>query len=258
MATFYKDDIIINMMLSATMFSKSTNEVLFSATMLEEPSLELGGEKAYVTDNYGMNIAAFNRQKTCTFSATNSLFSLGMLANQFGATPQTGSDILIPAREILKVASGNTVSLKHAPRTGSVSIDVLDDSRSSIGVRLTESATGSGVAVQDKKITITSDDVKAGTLVAVHYTYAGDAVRIANKTDSFTAAGEFRIEILFCDKCDQMTQYYGFLVFPNAALDNNATINLTSDGKHAFSVEALVDYCSEGQELCYVVVPDSK
>ena len=44
MATFNKDDLIINMVLSGTMFDKASGDVIFSLTMIEEPSLELGGE----------------------------------------------------------------------------------------------------------------------------------------------------------------------------------------------------------------------
>lgn len=257
MATFNKDDLIINMVLSGTMFDKASGDVIFSLTMIEEPSLELGGEKVYATDNYGLNIAAFNRSKTAKFSGSNSLFSLGLMANQLGSAKQTGSDIEIPMRELIQVASDKSVTLKKAPVEGSVAIEVLDSGKSITGVSLEQSASSSGdFSISGNKITFSSDKVSAGNYVGVYYKYVGNAVKIVNSADAFTTAGEFRLEVLFAEKCNQAIQYYGYIVFPSAALDNNATINLTTDGKHAFSIEAMTDYCSADHDLFYIVVPD--
>ena len=257
MATFNKDDLIINMVLSGTMFDKASGDVIFSLTMIEEPSLELGGEKVYATDNYGLNIAAFNRSKTAKFSGSNSLFSLGLMANQLGSAKQTGSDIEIPMRELIQVASDKSVTLKKAPVDGSVAIEVLDSGKSITGVSLEQGASSSGdFSISGSKITFSSDKVSAGNYVGVYYKYVGDAVKIVNSADAFTTAGEFRLEVLFAEKCNQAIQYYGYIVFPSAALDNNATINLTTDGKHAFSIEAMTDYCSADHDLFYIVVPD--
>lgn len=256
-AVFNKDDLIINMVLSGTMFDKASGNVIFSLTMIEEPSLELGGEKVYATDNYGLNIAAFNRAKTAVFSGSNSLFSLNLMSNQLGSTKETGSEIEIPMREILQVGAEKTLTLKKTPVDGSVTIEVLDEGKSITGVSLEQGASGgSGFTLASNIVTITAEDVTAGTYVAVYYKYLGDAVKIVNSANAFTTAGEFRLEVLFAEKCNQAVQYYGYIVFPSAALDNNATINLTTDGKHAFSVEAMIDYCSPDNELFYIVVPD--
>lgn len=263
MATaFNVDDLIIDHVLSGTMFDKSTGAPKFCLTMIEEPTLELGGEKVYADDPLGQHIAAFNRSKTATFSGSNSLFSLGLMADQVGAAKQVGTfsaKIQAPRREQLQV-SGGKVTLKDTPVTGTISIGKMNSSKSLTGEYIkVGTSSGSGEAtVSAKVITMPTSSVVDGDFVAVYYkTDITNAVKITNAADAHTSAGEFWVEVLFCDKCNQALQYYGFIVFPNAVLDNNVSLNVTTDGKHPFSLEAMIDYCSTNQELFYIVVPDS-
>lgn len=266
---FNKDDLIINMVLSGTMFDKKTRDVLFSLSMIEDPSLEIGGEKVYATDNYGMNIAAFNRAKTAKFSGSNSLFSLGLMANQLGTNKEIADSehkLTVPKREIIQVGfksggtANTTVSLAYAPVAGSITIERLDDGKSLVGttIPVEVSASSTAASVSDKVITLPTGMLAGTDWIGVYYEYETDsALKISNKSDAFTTAGEFHLEVLFAEKCNQAVQYYGYIVFPSAVLDNNATINLTTDGKHAFSIEAMTDYCSADKELFYIVVPDA-
>ena len=42
-------------------------------------------------------------------------------------------------------------------------------------------------------------------------------------------------------------------MIPKGKIDNNFTINLTTEGNHPFSITAMKDYCSEEEQLCYVL-----
>ena len=260
--TFNVDDLVIDHVLSGTMFDKSTGAPKFCLKMIEDPSLELGGEKVYADDPLGQHIASFNRSKTATFSGSNSLFSLGLMADQVGATKQVGTStakIQAPRREQLQVTSGK-VTLKDTPVTGTISIGKMNSNKSLTGeyIKIGTSSSAGEASVSGNVITMPTSGISDGDLVSVYYkTEMVDAVKITNAAESYTSAGEFWLEVLFCDVCNQSIQYYGFVVFPNAVLDNNASINLTTDGKHPFSLEAMIDYCSTNQELFYIVVPDS-
>ena len=265
---FNKDELIIDQVLSGAMFDKSDAHVLFLLNDISDPSLEMGGEKVYATDHLGMNIAAFNRSKTATFSGSNSLFSLGLIAAQAGTAKEiAGTDNLfaVPYKEYLLVGSdtdGNvntTVTLAKTPITGSVTIELLDEGRSLSGTNIPveSTASDSAASISENVITLpTGLDITAADYIGVFYEYETDeAVTVKNVIDSETISGEFRLEVLFCEKCNQSIQYYGYVVFPSAVLDNNATINLTTDGGHPFTIEALADYCSTDRELFHIIVP---
>ena len=260
--TFNVDELIIDHVLSGTMFDKSTGAPKFCLTLIEEPTLELGGEKVYADDPLGQHIAAFNRSKTATFSGSNSLFSLGLMAEQVGADKKVGtseSKIQVMRREQLQVAGGK-VTLKDTPVTGTISIGKMNASKSLTGeyIKIGTASSAGEASVSAKVITMPTSVVSDGDFVCVYYkTEMDKAVQITNAADAVTSAGEFWIEVLFSDKCNQALQYYGFIVFPNAVLDNNASINMTTDGKHPFSLEAMVDYCGTNQNLFYIVVPDN-
>ena len=233
--TFNVDELIIDHVLSGTMFDKSTGAPKFCLTLIEEPTLELGGEKVYADDPLGQHIAAFNRSKTATFSGSNSLFSLGLMAEQVGADKKVGtsaSKIQVMRREQLQVAGGK-VTLKDTPVTGTISIGKMNASKSLTGeyIKIGTASSAGEASVSAKVITMPTSGVSDGDFVCVYYkTEMDKAVQITNAADAVTSAGEFWIEVLFSDKCNQALQYYGFIVFPNAVLDNNASINMTTDG----------------------------
>ena len=59
--SFNVNNLIVDDILSATMFTKSGEQVLFGLNDISDPSLELGGNLVYATDHLGFNIAAFAR-----------------------------------------------------------------------------------------------------------------------------------------------------------------------------------------------------
>ena len=196
MATaFNVDDLIIDHVLSGTMFDKATGAPKFCLTMIEEPTLELGGEKVYADDPLGQHIAAFNRSKTATFSGSNSLFSLGLMADQVGAAKQVGTSsakIQAPRREQLQV-SGGKVTLKDTPVVGTISIGKMNSSKSLTGeyIKVGTSSNSGEASVSAKVITMPTSGVSDGDFVAVYYkTDIANAVKITNAADTYTSAGE--------------------------------------------------------------------
>ncbi len=257
---FNKDNLLIKDVLSGTMLSKSDMSVKFVCNDIASPSLELGGEKVYSTDRLGFNIAAYDRQKTAKFSGENGTFSLGVLAAQTGATKTVGSSsskIVTPTHDDFLVGANKTVTLKQTPVAGSISIAHMDRGKELIeSIEISTTAGASVASVSDKTVTLPTSGLDATDYIRVMYEYeASDAVSVVDTMNGTSISGIFRLEVLFADKCDQSTEYYGYIVFPSAVMDNNATINLTAEDKHPFTIEAMVDYCSENQELFHIVVP---
>lgn len=256
---FNKDNLLIVDVLSGVMLDKTDGNILFVVNDIASPSLEIGGEKVYSDDRNSYHVAAFDRQKTATFSGENGTFSLGVLAAQTGARKQVGSEsnkITVPFKEYVSVGSQGTITLKHTPIEGSVAIAKLDSGREFVEALEIGTEAGANTGVVSGTTLTLPTGLSAGDYIGVFYEYeTADAVTVVDTMDGKSISGAFRLEVLFADKCDQATQYYGYIVFPSAVMDNNATMNLTTEDKHPFSVEAMVDYCSAKQELFHIVVP---
>lgn len=77
--------------------------------------------------------------------------------------------------------------------------------------------------------------------------------RSRDGSENHAEAAEYIVDILACDVCNASVKRAGSIVFPKAKIDNNFSIDLTTEGTHPFSFSALKDYCSDDEELCYVL-----
>lgn len=265
---FNKDELIIADVLSGTFLKKGTREVLMLLNDIVDPSLSIGEETVYATDHIGVNIARFVRSKSASLSASNSLFSLGLLAAQSGTEKHVATSddkITVPAKDVITVGASSgttnkTITLSQTPVAGTITIELLDEGGSLTGTHIEVAATAgaSAASVSGKTVTLpTGLSLTADSVIGVFYDYESEeAVEVVDRAkDPQTISGIFRLEVLFCDKCDQSTQYYGYLEFPSATLSSEADIDLTTEGNHPFTVEAMADYCSTDRELFRIVVP---
>ena len=116
---FNVNELILDRVRSLTVHDLSNGEMLFRLTSLEDPSLQTTAEGEEVVDAIGALITTLYRAKKATFSASNSLISLGLAAAQFGAKKETASSdkkIIVPTYEIISVEDGTAeVTLKKKP-----------------------------------------------------------------------------------------------------------------------------------------------
>lgn len=259
---FNIDNLIINRALSGSMIDRENGEALYSLNQITEPSLEVTGEQAEVVDAVGTRVAVFDRSKAASLTGSNAFVNMGLAAAQFGSTKEIADEsnkILVPVREILVVGDGLKVTLGAAAVTSepiAVSAMTLDGGlTTSFQMGETVSAGKFTLTQQNKVITFNTGDVKVGDKVTVLYKKeSAEAVQIENRADMFTKGGEFWLEVLFCDPCNTNVEYHGFLVFPNAKMTNETTIDFNNEATHGFTIEANQDYCDEEKKLFYIVV----
>lgn len=256
---FNIENFIINRPVRATLFSKGTNEVLFSADQLTESSLECSGTQVYVTDGIGARVAAFDREKNATFTASSAFMNFGLMAAQLGADKEVAdetSKIIAPMFELIEVKDVTKITLSETPATEpkyiySTHTDKSKDKTYTLGT----AASATEFAVNGKEITLPTDAFQLGDMVAVWYEReTTQAISIKNTAQKFSKGGRFVLEVLGCDICDQNTEYYAYLVFENSKLDNNVTLNFSNEGTHQFTVNAMQDYCSADNELFRIIV----
>ena len=102
----------------------------------------------------------------------------------------------------------------------------------------------------------TTDAFKVGDKVAIWYDaeVEKDAQIIRNTTKDFAKSGKFVLEVLVAEPCAPEVEYYAYIIFNSAKLDNNVSLNLTTEANHPFSITALRDYCSDYDELFSIIV----
>ena len=256
--------LVIDRVLQATGFSKSTNEPLYRLTQVQNPSLTSSADQVDALDNTGVKIMSFDRNAAATFSAENAVKDMALLAQQLGSSQVESSDakkVVVPAFDVIDVVAGQTeYELANTPKA-TPSVYVLNGD-GSLGVKIenaTEAAEGK-FAYADGKITVAlGGAIKAESQLVVMYDYeaaTGKAISIANQANVFAKAHRLVVEVLAYDPCDTDTMIYMYLIFPNCKMSRNFDLTLDTESAHSFEVECMVDYCRNDKKLFEIVIPE--
>lgn len=247
---------VIDKVRRVTQVNLATDLIDWTMTSIESPQIEFTGESTEKTDADGTLIAKFDTAKGATFSGEGSLLSVPMLASQLGTTVEvanTTDKVKGEIFEILTLNSG-TATMSYTPSTAPTYVyGISDDKNIGDSIKV-------GTATENAKVSngvITMPASYKGTMVGVHYEFETDsAVKVTDGSENYADAAKYMVDLLVCDVCNPSVKRAGTLVFPKAKIDNNVTIDLTTEGTHPFSFEALKDYCGEGNTLCYWLFPE--
>jgi LysM repeat protein len=256
--------LVIDRVLQATGFSKSTNEPLYRLTQVQNPSLTSSADQVDALDNTGVKIMSFDRNAAATFSAENAVKDMALLAQQLGSSQVESSDakkVTVPAFDVIDVVAGQTeYTLANTPKV-TPSVYVLNGD-GSLGVKIendTAAAEGKFAYAEGKVTIVIGEAIKADARLVVMYDYeaaAGKAVSIVNNANVFAKAHRLVVEVLAYDPCDTDTMIYMYLIFPNCKMSRNFDLTLDTESAHSFEVECMVDYCSKDKKLFEIVIPE--
>lgn len=255
------DNLVINRALSGSMLNRSTGEAFYSLNQITDPSLECSGEQVYAVDALGSRVATFDRNKEASLSGSNAFVNLGLAAAQFGSDKKVASEtekIIVPVREVV-IVKGGAATLANTPAAGEiVSVSVMTKDGGIVKTLSQADAAGEGsFSIDGASISVDAASVPDETsLVVLYKKESASAIQIENRADCFAKGGEFWLEVLFVDPCDTNTEYHGFLVFPNAKMSNETTIDFNNEATHGFTIEAMQDYCDTDKKLFYIVVSE--
>lgn len=250
---FNANNYIIEKFRRVTQVNLVNGYVDWTATSIENPQIEFTGDAVEKTDAYGVLISKIDTAKGVNLSGEVSMISMPLMAAQLGAEVQVATEeVKLTGKtfEVLPVKEGSA-TLTYAPKVApkyvcALSADKNIDSYIDVG-------TEEGNA-QITGTTVTMPIDFAGTHIGVLYEYeTSAAVKVVNKSEEFAEAAQYIVDILAHDVCNPALKRAGSIVFPKAKIDNNFTLDLTTEGTHPFSFSALKDYCSEDAELCYII-----
>ena len=253
---------VIDRVLRGTMTSTTDGSVMYFINQITNPQLSFTADSVNAVDALGTTIQTYYRAKNATLSAENSMFDLGLLATQQGTEKHLASEadkIVAPALETIDVPSdGNTVKLSHVPTEDITQIYALNGD-STLGQKYTVNATPTATqfAYDSDSQTITLPTGLTSGQVFVMYEYETDAaVEVVGSATQFPKAGKFVMEVLGNDVCDPTKLIYAYVIFPNAKLDPNPDITLSTESTHPFTLQAQQAYCDKEKVLFKIVIPD--
>lgn len=257
---FDVSNFIIDRVLRGTMTSTTDGSVMYFINQITNPQLSITADNVQAVDALGTAIQTYYRAKNATLSAENAMFDLNLLATQNGAKKKIadeGNKIVAPALETIDV-TGTTVKLSHVPTEDITTIYLLkgDDT---LGQKFTvnPTATENNFAYDADSQTITLPTNVTSGAIFVMYDYETDsAVEVVSSATKFPEAGKFIMEVLGNDICDPTKKIYAYVIFPNAKLDPNTDITLSTESTHPFTMQAQQAYCDREKVLFKIVIPD--
>ena len=254
---FNATQFVIDKVRRITQINLATGLVDFTGTSVESPQIEFTGESTDKTDAQGVLLARFDTAKGVNFSGELSLLNLNLMGSQLGSEVQVaGENAKVKGADFTSLpvtdADGTkTATLKHTPLETPAAVYTMSEDKNISGVIEV------GTNEENAKIsgtTITLPATFEGTTVGVYYEYETEsAVKLVDSAESFAEAAMYIVDILAADVCNPSVKRAGKIVFPKAKIDNNFTVNLTTEGTHPFSFTALKDYCADDAELCYIL-----
>mgnify|MGYP000324880786 CR=1 FL=1 len=254
---FNATQFVIDRVRRVTQINLETGLVDFTGTSIESPSIEFTGESTDKTDAQGVLLARFDTAKGVTFSGEMSLLNLNLMASQLGAEVQVAdvdSEVRSEDFVILTVTDNDgtkTATLPHTPLSTPTAVYTMSEDKNINGV-LEVGAEPENAQISGSTITLPADF--QGTTVGVYYEYeTSAAVKVVDSSEVFADAAKYIVDILAADVCNPSIKRAGKIVFPKAKIDNNFTVDLTTEGTHPFSFTALKDYCADDAELCYII-----
>lgn len=254
---FNPKNFLIDKVRRVTQVNLATDLVDWTMTSIESPQIEFTGESTEKADAQGTLIAKFDTAKGATFSGEGSLLSVPMLASQLGTQVEVASQNAMVSGETFEILTLNagTATMSYTPTTVPSHVYAISADKN-IGEAIAVGSGEDNASISNGVITMPAS--YNGALVGVHYEFQTDsAVKVVDDSQNYAEAAKYMVDLLVCDVCNPSVKRAGTLVFPKAKIDNNVTIDLTTEGTHPFSFEALKDYCNDaGEILCYWLFPE--
>lgn len=258
---FNLNEIVIDRPLRAHKYDFSGRH-LWTATQIQNLTLEMGGEAVYTVDSIGTNIMAFDRSKSASISFENALMHLGVLASQRGVQKRVANTITkldmvcLEPLVVTGAPSAPVVNLTHTPKEITTGVyfkyvDKIDANYNTIETYELGETPADDFSVSAKVVTLpTGKRLQNGDRVMVKYTYeAEEGSQIIDSSDVFGSAGEFVIECLAYNPCDKENKLALNIIFPNGKEDNNVSLTISNELTHPVTINAMQDYCSTDKTL---------
>ena len=247
---FKLGDLIIDRIQMA-MAEKFDGTPLYVLTQLSDASIEISAESRDTTDKDGTLIKRFWRAKTGTFTATNAMLNLNVLAAQSGndADIATAQNVIVMPR-IITVKKGTTVTLDGFVTGNRLTVNALGEN-GAMGKAYSLGASASATEYAVNGTTFTPPTDANETQFVVKYDRGvEDGVKILNSADKFPATVKLTLKGLCVDPCEADTLRAVYIVLPSFQPSPETTVSLGGDDTSIdFTGDLQVLYCASDKPL---------
>ena len=233
-------------------------EVIGALNQIQNLTINTSTDPKDAVDARGVLIKRFYTSKNVEVSGENAIMNLDLAGLQFGNPKTNASDVnkIVLPRIMQVPVTGTTITLKETPIDGTLTVYVCN----SMGlpeVRCVEgSSAKAGTFVYADKVITLPTDVTSG-MVQIKYEYETDkGAMVLQTADKFPDTCQLTLSVLACEPCDPETLRHVYIVFPSFQLSPDVDLSIATDGVHAFSGSAQVDYCSPDKRMFYIAMSD--
>lgn len=261
---FNPNELVLEKIRAVEEYDPATMELEGRYTQIESPSLKTSADGTQVTDAMGAEIVTFYNAQQGTFSFTNSLHSLDLMASQFGSEKEiadANNKIVIPVSEVITLVNG-VATLKYTP-VGTTGAEVkyakVINENNTFGTTYKVGATeGEGVfVINATNKTLTFPEGTTGRVFVQYERESENAVRVTKKTDGVPEIKTLIIHAIFHEPCNTNIVYAGVIYVPRAQINpESVEVNLTSDGKHSAEYRLQKPYCDDNAKLFDIIVSE--
>lgn len=228
---------------------------LYVLTQLSDASIEISADSRDAVDKDGTLIKRFYNAKTGTFTATNAMINLNLLAAQSGNDAEfagTGASAITMPR-IIVVKSGTTATLTGYGAGNRISVNALG-TNGAMGKAYTAGASASATEYVISGTTFTPPTDSSEAQYVVKYDRSvTEGVHILNSADKYPQTVKFTLKGLCVDPCEADTLRAVYIVLPSFQPSPETTIALNSDNPTLDITGSLqTDYCSTDKALYHI------
>lgn len=255
---FKLDDIIIDRIQMAVA-ENSDGDLLYTLTQLSEATIETTAESKEARSAEGSLIKKFYQGKAGTFTATNAMINLNVIAAASGTDKVVAdSDNKIKMPKIVVVNKGTTsVTLDSGIDATTLKVYELGNN----GAMGKEYAAGTSEASateyalnsSTKVLTLPTDDT-ADRFVIKYERASENAVKVTNSADKFPGTVKLTLKALCIDPCTPDTVRSCYIILPSFQVSPELSITLNTEGTLDYSGDLQVSYCSAEKELYTIVM----
>lgn len=253
---FTLDDIVIDRIQMAVA-EKSDGTLLYTLTQLNEATIETTSETKEATSADGSLIKKFYQAKNGTFTATNAMINLNVIAAASGVDKEVGAaskKIQLPKIEVVKKGTAS-ITLSSGLVEGTVRVNALGNN-GAMGKAYTLSTSGASAtsfAISGSTLTLPTDET-AERFVVKYERKEENAVKITNSSDKFPGTVKLTLKALAVDPCEPDTVRSLYIIIPSFQVSPDLTITLSTEGTLDYSGDMQISYCSADKELYTIVM----
>lgn len=235
--SFRLGDFIIDRIIMGYAETTDQKTPLYTLTQLSDASIEVTAESKDATDAEGNLIKRFWQGKSGTFTATNAMLNLAILAAKSGNDAEMATaDHIINMPKIVTVKSSVTTLDVTDAIADTILVNAFTND-GSLGKAYTLGTTASATefSVTSNTLTLPTDASNTEKYVIKYIRKVNDGVKIVNGAGAYPKTIRLTLKAVGVAPCEPDVLKPLYIVLPSFQPSPETTINLTTDGQLDFN-----------------------